>query len=59
MFDAHAATAQGVIVGAFILRQRPCFGLLVGKFVAGMVVLEPLVTAVGRCGRLRSQQFRF
>ena len=47
MFDAHAAAGQGVIVGTFILRQQPCFGFLAGDFDAGMVVLEPLVAAVG------------
>ena len=47
MFDAHVEAAQGVIVGTFIFRQRPCFGFLVGTFDARMVVLEPLVAAVG------------
>ena len=47
MFNAYSEPAQGVIVGSLILCQRPSLGFLVGNFDAGMVVLEPLVAAVG------------
>ena len=47
MLDALAEPAQGVVVGALILCQGPCFGFLGGNFDAGMVVLEPLVATVG------------
>ena len=47
VLDADAEPAQGVVVDALIFCQRSCLGFLVGNFNAGMILLEPLVTAVG------------
>ena len=43
MFDAHASV-QGVIVGALLLRQWPCFGFLAGNIVRVMVLKSLIAT---------------
>ena len=56
MLDAHSEPAQSVVVGAFILCQRPRFGFLVGDIDAGMIILKSLVAAVGMDAGIRRQR---
>lgn len=47
VFDPHPIAAEGMVVFFLIFRQRFIFGSLVGHFDGGVLLLQPLIAAVG------------
>lgn len=47
MLDPHAEAAEGAVIGFLVFGQFPVLGLLERNIEVGVVLLQPLIAAVG------------